>query len=274
MTEHYPSLVFIGAGNMAQALSGGLLSKGWPADRITLTDIHQPALDALHARLGVKVGTDNRAAVAQAEVVVLAVKPQVMQSVCTDLAPALAHHPLVISIAAGITTARLTDWLGQQALVRVMPNTPALVQTGAAGLFAVDGVTPSQRALATRILESAGLALWFKEETALDAVTAVSGSGPAYFFLLMEAMIDAAGKLGLDADSARRLVLQTALGSARLACDSADAPAELRRKVTSPGGTTAAAIKVFEEGGFASLAEAALTAARDRSLELSGAPKS
>lgn len=265
----HPQLTFIGAGNMAQALAGGLLAKGWPAARLTLTDVNTDALAALGARLGVNTSGDNLAAATQADIILLAVKPQVMESVCRALAPAIDQQ-LVISIAAGITTAKLQEWLGTDKLVRVMPNTPALVQTGAAGLFAGAGVSAAQKQQATTILESAGLALWFDSETALDAVTAVSGSGPAYFFLLMESMIAAARQLGLDTDSASRLVLQTALGAARLACNSEDDPATLRRKVTSPGGTTAAAIGVFEQAGFVDLVTQALTAACDRSLELSG----
>lgn len=270
MMQTYPRLTFIGAGNMAQALVGGLLAKGWPASQITMTDIHLPALDTLHTRLGVHIETDNRQAVAAAELVLLAVKPQVMETVCRDLAPALSHHPLIISIAAGITTEKLTAWLGEQPLVRVMPNTPALVQTGAAGLFAGPRVSTMQRQLATQILESAGLALWFEEESALDTVTAISGSGPAYFFLLMEAMTATAVSFGLEPASATKLVLQTALGAAKLASTSDDSPAELRRKVTSPGGTTAAALRVFEEGGFSTLVATALAAAQARSIELSG----
>jgi pyrroline-5-carboxylate reductase len=266
----HPQLAFIGAGNMAQALATGLLAQGWPADRLTLSDVNAQALDALATRLKVNVSGDNQATARQAEIVLLAVKPQVMEAVCHELAPSLSHGPLIISIAAGITTERLKAWLGTEKLVRVMPNTPALVQVGAAGLYAGEGVDSNHRQLAETIVRSAGIALWFEDESQLDAVTAVSGSGPAYFFLLMESMMATARKLGLEDDSARKLVLQTALGAARLALQSEDDPAVLRRKVTSPGGTTAAAIQIFEEAGFASLVESALTAARDRSVELSG----
>lgn len=262
-------LTFIGAGNMAQALTGGLLAQGWPAARITLADTNAETLAALGARLGVATSGDNLSAARQTDIILLAVKPQVMEQVCRELAPAIDQQ-LVISIAAGITTAKLQQWLGTDKLVRVMPNTPALVQTGAAGLYASVGVSAEQKQQAASILESAGLALWFEQESALDAVTAVSGSGPAYFFLLMEGMIAAARQLGLDADSAKQLVLQTSLGAARLACSSEDDPATLRRKVTSPGGTTAAAIGVFEQAGFVALVEQALAAANQRSLELSG----
>lgn len=262
-------LTFIGAGNMAQALAGGLIAKAWPPRQITLTDINQAALDQVSQTLGVNTSNDNAVAVSQADVVVLAVKPQVLDQVVGGFADALAHQPLVISIAAGITTAQLTRLLGYQRVVRVMPNTPALVQTGAAGLFAASGVSDHDKQLATQILESAGIALWFDNERHIDAVTAVSGSGPAYFFLLMESMISAAQALGLDVDSATRLVLQTAQGAATLAQQSADSPATLRQKVTSPNGTTAAAIASFEQDGFAQMVNRALTAACDRSIELS-----
>lgn len=270
MTTAATQLAFIGAGNMAQALVGGLLASDWPAANITLADINADALTQLCARLGVNACHDNAICAASADVIVLAVKPQVMEGVCRALAASLKPQTLVISIAAGITTGHLSAWLGSNRLVRVMPNTPALVGCGASGLFATDAVDSDQKKVAQSILESAGLALWFEKEAALDAVTATSGSGPAYYFLMMEAMIDAACGLGLEAESAKQLVLQTALGAARLAQQSDDDPATLRRKVTSPGGTTAAAIASFEAAGFAKLVEAALTAARDRSLELSG----
>ncbi len=265
----YAKLTFIGAGNMAQALTNGILAKGWPADHITLTDVNQTALDDVAARLNVNVTRNNTKAVAAAEVVILAVKPQVLEGVARALAPALADDTLVISIAAGITSTQLTDWLGERPLVRVMPNTPALVQTGASGLYAAASVSNTQKRLAETLMEAAGLVRWFDDEAKLDAVTAVSGSGPAYFFLLMEQMIATAESLGLDADSARQLVLQTALGAAKLAGQSDDSPAELRRKVTSPGGTTAAALAVFSEANFEQTVRDALTAARDRSIELS-----
>lgn len=266
----FPKLTFIGAGNMAQALTGGLLAKGWPAANLTLTDLNTDLLESLTQRLGVNTSQDNSAAVSEADIVVLAVKPQVLEPVCLALASALPANVLVVSIAAGIPTARLSEWLGEVALVRVMPNTPALVASGASGLFANAQVTAAQRQQATGILESAGLALWFETEDKLDAVTAVSGSGPAYFFRLMEAMIDAGEQLGLSADSARQLVLQTALGAATLASQSDDAPGRLREKVTSPGGTTAAALDVFSKHDFGAMVAEALAAAKQRSLELSG----
>lgn len=262
-------ITFIGAGNMAQALVGGLLAKDWPANALTLTDINTDALESLGANTGVNITNDNKQAVANADVVVLAVKPQVLKHVCSDLVGALANQPMVISIAAGITTAQLTQWLSYSKIVRVMPNTPSLVQAGAAGLFAAESVSDDEKALADTILQAAGICRWFNDESQLDAVTAVSGSGPAYFFSLMEAMIAAAKNLGLDQEDASQLVLQTALGAAKLAQQSHDSPATLRRNVTSPGGTTAAALAVFEQADFGALVETAIIAAKQRSVELS-----
>lgn len=268
MPSSSPQLVFIGAGNMAQALAGGLLAKGWAPDHLGLTDINQQHLKRLSTQLGINHYSSNPQAVQQADIVVLAVKPQLLEPVCRELAGHLDQQPLIISIAAGVTTAKLQDWLNYDRLVRVMPNTPSLVEAGAAGLYATASVSEAQKQQANTIVESAGLGLWFDKEADLDAVTAVSGSGPAYFFLLMESMISAGEQLGLSRDAASQLVLQTAFGAAKLAQKSDDAPAELRRKVTSPGGTTAAAIEAFEQGGFAELVQQALTAARDRSIEL------
>ncbi|HET8708012.1 MAG TPA: pyrroline-5-carboxylate reductase, partial [Pseudomonadales bacterium] len=203
-------------------------------------------------------------------VVVLAVKPQQMAQVVSELAPVLQKtQPLIISIAAGITSERIQQWAGYDAaVVRCMPNTPALVLTGATGMFANAKVEEHQKQLAKSILGAVGIALWVPQEDQLDAVTALSGSGPAYFFLVMEAMMAAGKQMGLDDASVRQLTLQTALGAAQMAITSADDPAELRRKVTSPGGTTEQAIKTFEEGGLRELFSKALLAAERRSKEL------
>jgi pyrroline-5-carboxylate reductase len=202
---------------------------------------------------------------------VFAVKPQVFRTTAELLAEPVAHRrPLVISIAAGINEPDIRRWLGgSAAIVRVMPNTPALLGAGAAALFANAAVSPAQRATAQAMLEAVGLALWIEDESLMDAVTAVSASGPAYFFLLMELMEAAARELQLPAEMARRLVLQTAFGAARMALESEADAAALRRQVTSPGGTTAAALKVFETGELGALVLRALTAARDRGRELS-----
>ena len=219
----------------------------------------------------VHVSTENRDVAGRVDVLVLAVKPQMMEQVCTDLRDLIAERqPLVISIAAGVTVGNLRNWLGSTPIVRCMPNTPSLVQAGATGLYAADDVSDAQKGMAREILGSVGIAFWFDEEKELDAVTAVSGSGPAYFFLLMESLIEAAKAQGLDAGTARQMVLQTAWGAAQLAITSEAGPDVLRQQVTSPGGTTAAALNVFEEAGFREQVQAAVAAARERSEELAG----
>jgi pyrroline-5-carboxylate reductase len=208
-----------------------------------------------------------------ADVVVLAVKPQVMRSVLEPLQSiAQKQRPLLVSVAAGIREASLNSWLGGNLpIVRCMPNTPALVQAGATGLYANPQVNKEQRSLAESILRTVGITLWFDDEAKLDTVTAVSGSGPAYFFLVMEAMQAAAESLGLKPDDAKLLVVQTALGAARLALESEQQPAELRKQVTSKGGTTEAALNQLNAGGLVPLFAEALKAAEERSKELAQA---
>ncbi len=262
---------FIGAGNMATSLVGGMIAKGIRPARIWMSDVSQDRLDQLARQHRVHVSTDNAEIARRADVLVLAVKPQVMQAVSEALRDALGERqPLIVSIAAGVTIASLKGWLGDLPVVRCMPNTPALVQAGATGLHADPSVSAEQKELAGQILGSVGLTFWFDKEQTLDAVTAVSGSGPAYFFLLMESMIEAGRKLGLDERTARQLVLQTAWGASQLAITSEVGPDVLRQQVTSPGGTTAAALNVFEDGGFRALVDSALAAARRRSEELAG----
>ncbi len=263
-------LSFIGAGNMARSLVGGLIADGCDPSLIRLSDPQADQIQDLAHRMGVQILSDNRAVVADAEVVVLAIKPQVMHRVATEIAPAIQQSkPLVISIAAGIREIDLRRWLGADiAIVRTMPNTPALVQSGATGLFANGNVSPAQRDLAESILRAVGLTLWVKDEAQLDAVTALSGSGPAYFFLIMEALQQAGTELGLEPETARLLALQTAFGASRMALESDEDAATLRERVTSPGGTTEQALKVLEEGGLRELLKHALTAAAQRSREL------
>ncbi len=270
--QHDVRIAFIGAGNMAASLVGGMLARGFAAYRMVMTDISHDRLEMLRGQYHVAVTTDNVAASRDADVILLAVKPQQMAEVCSGLAPALVgRQPLIISIAAGVPIAKIEHWLGNTvAVVRCMPNTPALVQCGATGLFANAHVTAAQRNIAQAMLDAVGIALWLHSEEQLDAVTAVSGSGPAYFFLVMEAMIAAGRALGLDENMARQLTLQTALGAAQMAMTSSDDPAELRRKVTSPGGTTQAALNVFETAQTRDIFLKALQAARDRSRELAG----
>jgi pyrroline-5-carboxylate reductase len=263
------TIAFIGGGNMARALIGGLVRSGTPAGALRVAD---PAPDrAALAALGpLAIVGDNAAAARDARVVVLAVKPQAMAEACASIAAEVgAGDPLVISVAAGTRIADLDRWLGGgRRIVRCMPNTPALVGLGATGMVANAAVDAAGRATAERILASVGLVEWIADEALMDAVTALSGSGPAYFLQLVEHMESAAVALGLPRASARRLALQTGLGAMRMAADADVEPAELRRRVTSPGGTTAAALAAFERGGFARLVEDALTAARDRGVEL------
>ncbi|MGB5324122.1 MAG: pyrroline-5-carboxylate reductase [Pseudomonadales bacterium] len=263
-------LGFIGAGNMARSLIGGLRARGMDAGNIAASD---PSGDCLAAvkKLGVQALTSNIEVVAQSDVVVLAVKPQVMGEVVKGIAGALAQRrPLLVSIAAGIDCDALQRWSGVDDLpiVRCMPNTPALLQCGATGLFANRNVDEKQRELAMALLEAVGLALWVAEETQLDAVTALSGSGPAYFFLLMEQMQRVGEKLGLPADVASALTVQTALGAARMASESGSDVATLRANVTSPNGTTHAAIENFLQNDFARIVEEALRAAQQRSVAM------
>jgi pyrroline-5-carboxylate reductase len=265
------NITFIGGGNMATSLINGLIADGYDKQRITVSDPDAEKLAQLAARCGIHTLSDNNSAVSQAEVVVLAVKPQVLKQVAQDLAETIQQvKPLVISIVAGVKEAHLRNWLGGEvALVRSMPNTPAMIQSGATGLHAGPEVSDVQRSQAESILRAVGLTRWVEDESMMDAVTAVSGSGPAYFFLVMEAIEATACKMGLDEDTARLLTLQTALGAARMALESSDSPAILRQKVTSPGGTTERALEILEEGELRTLFDNALQGARERSAELS-----
>jgi pyrroline-5-carboxylate reductase len=268
------NIVFIGAGNMAGAIIQGLLDKGYPAEAIRATTRSAESAASAQARLGIQVGCDNRAAADWADVVVLAVKPQMLADTCRALAPAIGQQ-LIVSVAAGISGDSINEWLGgNRAIVRSMPNTPSQVGAGASGLFANARVSASQRAFAEQLAGATGLFIWVEDEALMHAVTAVSGSGPAYYFLFMEAMIEAGTQLGLTPEAARTLTLQTALGAATLA-GQADAPVdELKRRVMSPGGTTERAIHSFEESGLRQHVEHAMSecAARSQSLarELAG----
>jgi len=261
-------IAFIGAGNMAASLIGGLRAKGLEAAQIRASDPGEETRARVSAEHGIEVFADNAQAIDGADVVVLAVKPQAMKTVCEAIRPSLKPGQLVVSIAAGITCASMNNWLGAQPIVRCMPNTPALLRQGVSGLFATAQVSAEQRQQAQELLSAVGVALWLDEEQQLDAVTAVSGSGPAYFFLLIEAMTAAGVKLGLPADIAAQLTLQTALGAAHMAVSRDVDAAELRRRVTSPAGTTEAAIKSFQANGFEALVEKALGAAAHRSAEM------
>jgi pyrroline-5-carboxylate reductase len=261
-------IAFIGAGNMAASLIGGLRAKGLDRAQIRASDPGVETRERVHAEHGIEVFADNADAIQGVDVVVLAVKPQAMKAVCEALRPHLKPEQLVVSIAAGITCASMNNWLGAQPIVRCMPNTPSLLRQGVSGLYATASVSTEQRQQAETLLSAVGIALWLEQEQQLDAVTAVSGSGPAYFFLLIEAMTAAGEKLGLPRETAAQLTLQTALGAAHMAVASDVDAAELRRRVTSPAGTTEAAIKSFQAGGFEALVEKALAAAAQRSAEM------
>ncbi|MFK7160379.1 pyrroline-5-carboxylate reductase [Marinospirillum sp. MEB164] len=274
MTNHTqastPTLAFIGAGNMATAMIRGLVAQGYPAARIWATNLTTEPLAQLAMQTGIHTTTDNDLACQQADLVVLAVKPQMMAEVLQTLRPALEFkRPLVLSIAAGLTSATLLEWIGTDLpLVRAMPNTPALLGAGATGLYAAAAVTAEQRTWVDRIASAMGQGFWVDEEAQIDAVTAISGSGPAYYFLFTEALAAAGQALGLRADLAQALAVQTAAGAGRMLAESGDAPALLRQKVTSPGGTTAAALACFEQQGLAELVEQAAQAAAQRAQQL------
>jgi len=262
---------FIGGGNMATSLMSGLIASGHSPQQIWVSDASSAVLQSHRDNLKVNVSADNSKVVQEVDVVVLAVKPQVLREVALEIASAIRQKKsLVVSIAAGISQTSLALWLGSDvAIVRCMPNTPALVLTGATALHANVNVDEEQKDMAENILRAVGLALWVDQESQLDAVTAVSGSGPAYFFLMMESMERAAAEMGLDERTARLLVQQTALGAAKIALESAETPTQLRERVTSPGGTTQKAIETFQQNGFGQLVSKALMAARDRSIEMS-----
>jgi pyrroline-5-carboxylate reductase len=264
-----PRIAFIGGGNMARSLIGGLLARGHAAGHMQVAEPNATARAALEQEFGVATTADNAVAASTADLVMLAVKPQVMADVCRTLAPALPRDAVAVSIAAGITSAQLDGWLGgDRAVVRAMPNTPALLGAGATGLFANPRVSAAQRAAADLVLGAVGLTVWIDDETKMDVVTALSGSGPAYLFLLAEAMQAGAQAQGLQADAARALATQTLLGAARMLDESDEPAATLRARVTSPGGTTQAAIEHFEHGGLRELVAGAIAAATRRGGEL------
>jgi pyrroline-5-carboxylate reductase len=264
------TLTFIGGGNMAGSLIGGLITDGWDPARIRVADTSTQRLEQLEQQFSIKTTTSNPDAIDQADIMVLAVKPQVIKSVAQELADIVAQQqPLVISIAAGIPASALGNWLGKStAIVRAMPNIPAMVQSGATALYANANVNEDQRSIAESILRAVGVVIWVDDEAQMDAVTALSGSGPAYFFLFMEALQMAGQELGLPKDTARLLALQTAFGAAKMALESNEDAATLRHQVTSPGGTTEHAIRTFQEGALEALVSKALLAAATRSREL------
>ncbi len=262
------TLCFIGGGNMAASLVGGLIANGFEAGGITACDIDTEQLQNLSGRFSIQTSTDNVVSAEQADVVLLAVKPQVMQVVCEQLA-ALDRNDnrLFISIAAGVRETDINRWLGGlRCVIRCMPNTPSLMQLGATGLYANPQVSDRQKQTAQSILEAVGIGVWVEEEVLLDAVTAISGSGPAYFFYFIELLQAAGEKLGLDPETALKLARQTALGASHMAQQ--DNVIDLRARVTSKKGTTEQAILSFQSNNLGALVEAATKAAYNRSAEL------
>jgi pyrroline-5-carboxylate reductase len=263
-------LAFIGGGNMAAALIGGLTKRGLARDRIVVADPSPAQIERLVGGYGITAAADNDAAVIGAEVVVLAVKPQQMRAVALGLAARLAEEqPLVLSVAAGIPHAAFRRWFGDHvAVVRTMPNRPALNGFGATGLYAPAGVGAAHRALAEAIMDAVSATVWVEHESQMDTVTALSGSGPAYFFLFMEALEAAAHARGLPNDVAHKLTLETAFGASQMARMSQESLAVLREQVTSKGGTTAAALEVLDAAGLRAIVAHAVAAADRRSAEL------
>jgi pyrroline-5-carboxylate reductase len=268
MTQH--RLGFIGAGNMARSLAGGLLKNGWTPEQLALSDPDTNQRHGAEEALHLKTFADNRELAAGVEVLVLAIKPQALKTVAEELADTVQKtRPLVVSVAAGIRIDDIDRWLGGGLpIVRVMPNTAALIGSGASGLYANARVTPEQRDSAETILRAVGVTVWVEREDLIDTITALSGSGPAYFFLVMEVLEKAAIRHGLDPRSARLLTLETAFGAAKMALEGGEEPAQLRRRVTSPGGTTEQAVKALEAGGIGPLFERAVAAAIRRAQEL------
>ena len=265
------SIAFIGAGNMASSIIGGLVAGGHPAGTIRAADISTESLKRLASVAPVSTGTDNAAAAEGADVIILAVKPQVMAEACASIAPVIAKQDaLILTIAAGVPIASYQRWLKTRApVVRCMPNTPSLLACGASGLFASPEVSVRQRERAQAVMDAVGVSVWVEHEEQLHAVTALSGSGPAHFFLFMESMLDAGERLGLSRDTAAALVHQTCLGAARMAMESGAPLEELRRRVTSPGGTTERSIASFEAQSLRDVVHNALVECSTRSRELS-----
>lgn len=265
-----PVIAVLGAGNMGSSLIGGLIKNGHSANQLWAADPSQEKLDYLSQAFGIRTTTDNAVAMRAANVVILAVKPQVLAHVASDLQePSSTHSHLFISIVAGIRIRDMQGWLGHKAaIVRTMPNTPALIGCGATALFANEQVSAEQRSLAESIMRAVGITVWLDNESLIDAVTALSGSGPAYFFHMMEGLQLAAEEFGLPSETAKLLTLQTALGAARMAMESGESLEVLRQRVTSPGGTTERAVSVLEENKIHQLYKKAMQAAKLRSEEL------
>lgn len=261
---------FIGAGNMASAMIGGLVPHTIDPGKLFVFDPNQDNCQQLAKQYAVNICASNEELIAHCDVVIIATKPQVMQAVLSPLsAVAKQHKPMIVSIAAGIPCALIQQWLdGEYAIVRVMPNTPALVNAGASGLYANETVSTAQRELAQTLLQAIGSAAWVNNEADIDAVTALSGSGPAYFMLFVQALIQAGTQAGLDEKVAKQLAIDTCAGAAKLMHSSEQSIEQLIKNVTSPGGTTEQALFSFEHNALTTVVSDAFTAARQRSEEL------
>lgn len=263
-------IAFIGAGNMATALISGLISDGFDPKKLWASDPEDKHLNYLEQEFKINTCCDNKVAVNNSDIVVLCIKPQIMKNICEEIADAVStYQSTVVSIAAGIRVENLGKWLGEKTpLVRAMPNTPALIKTGATGLYANNFVEDSKKSIAEKIMRAVGVVLWLDQEKEMDYVTALSGSGPAYFFRIMEAMEKSAIELGLSTEAAHVLTLQTALGASKLAMESSESLETLREKVTSPGGTTEKGLAVMEDMKIEKIIQETLSAASIRAEEL------
>jgi len=263
-------IAFIGAGNMAACLIGGLVNGGYDPKTIIASNPSSEKLILLKNKFNINITNDNKEAARQADVIVFAVKPNKIATVCQELSSIVNKDKLIISLAAGIQTKQIHQWLEHSLpIIRCMPNTPALIGSGASALFANENVTRSQKQFAESLLRSVGLCIWIDSEDQIDTITALSGSGPAYFLYIFECFIQSAQKLGLDEADARVLILQTALGAARMAMESKEPIQELRKNVTSPGGTTERALIELEKNKLDQILFDALQAAKDRAKEMS-----
>ena len=268
--ENKTVIGFIGAGNMAYALIKGLLNNGFDANQINISDPNEELLQSRESELKVTTYSDNTSLLSNSDIIFFAVKPQVLSSVCLELKGVVKSKHLFVSIVAGIRSSDINRWLGGNfALIRTMPNTPALFQTGVTGLFANELVNNEQKSLVSSILSSVGECFWVDEEKLIDAITAISGSGPAYFFLLMQSMTQAGMALGLDEETANSLSIQTAYGASLMANKTGKDSRTLRTEVTSPNGTTQSAIESFQDQNFEGIVANATRAAYDRARELS-----
>jgi pyrroline-5-carboxylate reductase len=270
MMKH-PVIAFIGPGNMARSLIGGLIADHYPAESILASGPHVEHLESLNRQFSINTMTDNKEAVKQADIVVLAVKPQMLKQVALEIAPVISQQkPLVISVVTGVRSSVIQSWFGEKiAIVRCMPNTPALVNCGATALFANAFVSDAEKEQAESIMRAVGLVLWLDDENKLDVVTGLSGSGPAYFFLVIEILQAAGVALGLTEQESKLLTLQTALGAARMALESDQDASVLRKAVTSPGGTTERAIQILESAHLSEILSSAVQGAVSRAKELS-----